>query len=65
MSSKIKVLVSPSDIPASFEFTYEDLYTTEEEWMMISDGEKEAKVRQALDELPEQPYYYIDDIKVL
>lgn len=41
-------------------FTLDDLNVTQEEWEALTDEEKEQKVRDAVFDLPEQPYWCIE-----
>ena len=63
MANKIKVNASVSDESKHFEFSFDDLDITKDEWRMLSSKEQTELIQKALNELPEQPYWFPDSFQ--
>lgn len=60
---KIKVEVIPNESRGFYSFDLDDMNATQEEWEEMEDAEKEARIQEAINSLPEQPYWYLDRFK--
>ena len=56
----ITVKMSASQTSSSWTFTIDDLGFTLEEWHAATEEEKARAIENAIDSLPEQPYWYAD-----
>jgi hypothetical protein len=57
---KITVNFSPSEKRGKVTVSLEGLNLTKEEWNAMTKEEKENVIVKAVDELPEQPYWFVD-----
>jgi hypothetical protein len=57
---KIKVKLLPSEERGRVTFSLDELELTKEEWNAMTEEEKLNVIQKAVDELPEQPYWFVD-----
>jgi hypothetical protein len=59
---RIRVRLEVSQEHDNVSFPLDEVFNgTEEEWMALSDEEKEVLIDQTVDEMPDQPYWVIDN----
>jgi DNA-directed RNA polymerase specialized sigma subunit len=63
MKIKAKWVVSCQEGFATFDLSDVNC-ETEQEWNELSESEKEERLQQAIDELPERPYMILEKYKV-
>jgi len=56
----ILVTLDVSQDSRNVTFDLEDLDITEEDWMELSDKDKKSIIQQAVDNMPEQPYWVVN-----
>ena len=57
---KYFVKLETSSTVSSETISLEDMNISEDEWEQLTDEEKESKLQECVDGLPEQPYWVID-----
>jgi len=57
---KISVKLTASVTAASRSFTIEQLDIQEDEWNQLNDEERQEKIKQAVYDLPDQPFWELD-----
>lgn len=60
---KIKVKASASDTSKTVYFSFADLGITDGEWQMMNEEQRMDVIKNALEELPEQPYWTLDSFE--
>ncbi len=62
---KISVYMEPNVNEGKHSFNIEDLNLTKEEWDKMSESDRQLKLQECIDDLPEQPCFILCSYKEL
>jgi len=65
MEKKISVRISVCERDKSLLVTPQDVGATNEQWERLSEDEKREFIRQYIDDMPDQPFWELDQFREL